>query len=461
MVNPQPKWNTVLRALENNAAPGNYDNDVYALMFISFDVVNSSAYKTINPCKWEAVLTDIMGHAIGAFETSPSGSYQFWKLLGDEVIYTRRIYDFSEIAYILDDAYAKMQFLNKLIDCNVVCDQQASELLGVKSTVWLADISTSCELSHNVYSEYEIKDNRRQSDYTGSDIDTGFRISAYSMKNRLMISCNLAYIMCREPTLLPCGEKLKIICYQSLKGVWNGEPYPIITYHGDVTTTFEASIAVAFTTQKERLLQAYLENQNNRHDTWNGGYKTYEASVIVPLCQQRGVTEQYEQLMSLIAHQPRRHMRKTRPLKRAHCTVVGYGIDEQGLYFLLGKQPKERLWRFVGFDLFLRAGNGHIFEVEDFFADTMGISLRIEKDLRRYSDMPLAVDFYQCTDKQHNQVAGEVLLGRIKGAIPKDSEQHQFKVVRADEIAQLQDCGDGVVTQLLASEKALHEHGLV
>lgn len=70
----------------------------------------------------------------------------------------------------------------------------------------------------------------------GPDIDSGFRISKYTERSKIVVGAKLAYLLYRnkkniqDKHHISIEENLKIVSYESLKGVWNGRKYPIIWY---------------------------------------------------------------------------------------------------------------------------------------------------------------------------------------------------------------------------------------
>lgn len=454
------KLGKIVESIRNTGGGSQEYQGIYAVMFVSFDIVNSSVYKTKYKANWATVLREIMRHTISAFETIPSGGYDFWKALGDEVIYTRKIYTLQEVAYTLDDIYSKVQYLNKMIEDAVICDKNASEILGIKATAWICDISSVCEYSGNVYNEFEIKDNRRQSDFSGADIDAGFRISKYSMKNRLVISCKLAYVLLKSEALGHTCKRVKLLTYKPLKGVWNDAPYPIVLYHGDATVDFDTSI-IGCDSPEEEILQEYLERVEKHPAATDGQYSTYEQEALTNLCQSMGLTGQYEEFIQLIANQTSAYKRKTRPLKRAHCRVVCYGVDaEKTPFFLLIKPAAQAELGLTEFNFYLRSGTTFVLDMQDFFEDAYGLKVSIQKDKRRHMDIPLAVDFY-AYDDGGVVLPGEVLLGKIEGGIPAENGAYQFKVVPLDDMASLKGCDPTVEAYLNTCVEVMDKHNLI
>lgn len=69
-------------------------------------------------------------------------------------------------------------------------------------------------------------------DFLGPEIDAGFRISAGSMKNSLVVSAEVANAIRREGRR-EHGNRCRIVDFRELKGVWSGRHYPLIWYRED------------------------------------------------------------------------------------------------------------------------------------------------------------------------------------------------------------------------------------
>ncbi|MEJ9130679.1 NUDIX hydrolase [Bacillus thuringiensis] len=231
-------------------------NESGAFLFISFDLVNSTAFKTLYPNNWPVIFHRfyelVENHVLKNFLNS-----KVWRYAGDEILFYKQIKNPSEL-------YDAPQFALKII--NLVNDAlsknyaETNNILYVKSTLWIAeatfvksqDIESVFKVSqfpkstsgkenlnnrNNLIINFEIN-GKRNIDFLGSDIDLGFRIAKFAQRNKVVISAELAYILYKEreaieemPNGYDVTNCLRIVSYEKLKGIWNNRHYPIVWFH--------------------------------------------------------------------------------------------------------------------------------------------------------------------------------------------------------------------------------------
>jgi len=67
-------------------------------------------------------------------------------------------------------------------------------------------------------------------------MDIGFRITKYSSRQKITLSAEYAYLLYHlsKPTgSSKIDDKLKIVAFKELRGIWNGRLYPIVWYYPD------------------------------------------------------------------------------------------------------------------------------------------------------------------------------------------------------------------------------------
>ncbi|MFI3211813.1 MAG: hypothetical protein R3Y24_00570 [Eubacteriales bacterium] len=284
------------------------DSPEIITLFLSFDIVNSTYYKSLDKEQWSLTISKIIRYIISAFSNNPTGDYEFWKTLGDEVIYTRKIHSVQDLLDTLEEIYRTMILLNQKISQGELFDGTATQMLSIKAATWLADLSSSHERSNNILTYYQINDKRRQADYIGPDIDTGFRSAHFTSSNRMVISFDIACILMYSQKNLKAqggltsfvfSKYIHIMSYRVLKGVWNGIPYPILFYHGDSSETFEASI-----TEREKntviVIQEYLDSQEKQPKNILPEYNCYQEQLLKQLCQKMELEFRIQHLIDLM-----------------------------------------------------------------------------------------------------------------------------------------------------------------
>ncbi len=187
-------------------------------LFVSFDLVGSTKYKETNK-NWiegfEKYFKSIWT-PLERYRTIKTRLYNF-KSLGDELVYCRPLEKgYGEnLLKLITTMYKESLY----IMWNNVEDSSKGKL-SVKATAWICPIDDL----HN----YEKKEsNILGIDCIGKHMDQGFRIvGSFARARRLTLSLELACILSKYNT----GEKVYFypLGYKQLKGVWNGNYYPVI-----------------------------------------------------------------------------------------------------------------------------------------------------------------------------------------------------------------------------------------
>lgn len=239
-------------------------------IFLSFDIVNSTAYKSLNPY-WTKTITLFRDFSFKymseCFREKPKDSntekdfcdlkYFFWKNLGDEVIFMFPNPKISELHKLPDASWSVLNRISKSLETPT---NNSSVKVSVKATIWIAEIDEKDwlrkkrikeeweVLEKDEYTEIDkeppfqerniniaINDTEHNTiDFLGPDIDTGFRLSHYASHNKLTIDARLTWILIQlmdeNQYHNYFKDNAKIVGYEPLKGVWNEKPYPIIWY---------------------------------------------------------------------------------------------------------------------------------------------------------------------------------------------------------------------------------------
>ena len=234
-------------------------------MFVSFDIVNSSIYKS-NNYDWFKVIYSLLTMVNNEVNKNIK-NIELWRSIGDELVFVSHITTKEQLKENIKKVYKILIDINKSIkegkifnDISESDDERAflveNNLLELKSTAWIAKVSEiekksdlSKNITGNIMYSYDKSDgamyfeeillgnisnkktNRPTIEFQGKDIDLGFRIAKYNTKARkLTLSVELAYILSNDSSMNP---RLHIIGYNKLKGIWNQRPYPIIWYHDE------------------------------------------------------------------------------------------------------------------------------------------------------------------------------------------------------------------------------------
>lgn len=214
------------------------------LLFFSFDIVNSTMYKTMTgnwPLIIRSLLEDIQTrvHRIDTLFTS-----YLWRVIGDEVIFVLPIQSESSLTDAVEAIFEVTQrisislksgkFFDALKDQTLSQQEinilKSQNTLSIKATAWIAVVNSKLETPFdNIAIDYKATEHNRHSisEFLGQDIDTGFRLKGYTQDRRLCLSVELAYLLSNTSK----QQHLHILDYVRLKGVWNESLYPIIWYY--------------------------------------------------------------------------------------------------------------------------------------------------------------------------------------------------------------------------------------
>lgn len=220
-------------------------------MFFSFDLVNSTHFKSRYKTKWPLVFDEFYSNIAKVMNEEIKGSV-VWKYIGDEVLFYKKV-DCKEDLFIHLPKLIKIK--DKVIEkINKIVNESKGNLF-IKTCIWIANAKHIQDeaIRNSEINEYEnlIRFNTNNHiqryyttidtiDFIGTDIDSGFRISKHVEKDKIIICSKLAcciynLYLNRDPmesVLKECVEsRLKIVTYKQLKGIWNNRYYPIIWYH--------------------------------------------------------------------------------------------------------------------------------------------------------------------------------------------------------------------------------------
>jgi hypothetical protein len=208
-------------------------------LFISFDLVNSTLYKSQNP-NWPEVFHSFMESCSYNLKKCVSGDITVyeWKRQGDEILFYIAHPSCENLLKLPADVYSTLKFIiNGLTDYN----KDSVVQLSVKATLWSAVISDKNPGNNEIklFNVITVEETpyKKILDFLGPDIDTGFRIAKYASPGKLVIDAYLAWYISQYDSKQSNNitDNMRIVSLEDLKGVWNGRRYPIIWYTNDWT----------------------------------------------------------------------------------------------------------------------------------------------------------------------------------------------------------------------------------
>lgn len=202
------------------------------LLFISIDVVGSTAYKNSTSedrseahpwlpvlyyffSEFPAIFAEKNDNNKASIEPIGFSRPKVWKYLGDEIVFVIELTHCSHLNFYLGNVIEAMD--------SFVSTRFKDKKLGLKGAAWIAGFPVA-----NV--EIEIKDNDRTIfDYLGRSMDAGFRLSRIATSQKFILSVQTAWMLAKE------SGKLRIYYdgRENLKGIKNGDQYPIFWISSD------------------------------------------------------------------------------------------------------------------------------------------------------------------------------------------------------------------------------------
>jgi len=269
-------------------------------VFFSFDLVNSTNHKDVDKADWISLFRkfyDAAAHSLRSLKGTKNVS--IWKYAGDEVLLYKRIRSTLELARCIPNAQ------DVVLDVTSQIQSRWAEYppVSVKATVWSADISDPASVpsddsqvqarnlaiktlaattSTDVASDGPAGD-AQVLDFLGPDIDIGFRIAQFSESGRVVVSAETSAILLHARNksdlnrperreLSAIVDRLRVVAYRKLKGVWRERKYPIVWYQND-WAQFEDS--VGYDLGRESLVvrsildtKVHAERNANIEDLW-------------------------------------------------------------------------------------------------------------------------------------------------------------------------------------------------
>lgn len=207
--------------------------------FVSFDLSGSTALKSRHG-RWADVIQYFYSQSVEHVQDAEP-AFRVWKYIGDEVA----LYAYAPTLPVLLE-WVSIAFRCERSILQAVKQQfpDLKAILSVKAIAWIAPItgyadlreeleeSSSSELQR-IAAELRARDLRFRDikgniDFIGPSIDAGFRLARFARPLQLTVSPALAYYFYKGAKRT---NDLRIVGFESLKGVASGQLYPAIWYH--------------------------------------------------------------------------------------------------------------------------------------------------------------------------------------------------------------------------------------
>ena len=231
LLNDKPNFIPAAAALINDAtsADAGYRESCSIpegiILFFSFDVVGSTQFKAKHKENWFTTFKETFNW-IRDVVRKRIKSARLWKGLGDELVYYIELTDPSTVPEYVGMIFETLQ---------AICAEGAARKDGLllKGAAWLAAVDNQDTklpgMDFNISDLFTNDDcSTRIVEFYGPDIDTGFRIAKLTKEAQLVLSFELAQMLMSYSDY---RDNVLIVTFEKLKGVWDGNPYPIIWYY--------------------------------------------------------------------------------------------------------------------------------------------------------------------------------------------------------------------------------------
>lgn len=224
-------------------------------LFLSADLAGSTAFKSeAENHIWATEFRKFYSGFLGLFESNflktcrefpvtcgsfTDGGPKLWKTIGDEVIFVNRVDSSVQVFAFIHAFVETLKDYRKSLKGG-----EETKKLDIKGNGWIASFPhpnqtfelpsrnhKSDDTLPNENLELGADENPHLFDFLGKGIDYGFRIGKNSRPDFFTISPALAAILCMANTnrnVTPFEFLLKHSGMNQLKGVLNGEEYPIV-----------------------------------------------------------------------------------------------------------------------------------------------------------------------------------------------------------------------------------------
>ncbi len=431
------------------------------MLFFSFDIVNSTAYKTVNYYGWAQVL-NLVFKKLREKVNQKINSAELWRILGDEAIFIVKIREENDLGeYVKIIFKIMLEIIEELKKGNFFKSDDRNlmklqNILSLKAAAWIAvvnnvgnieDDKISLQEGDNIFEKYQSQDGNSIFEFLGNDIDTGFRVASQTQEGRLALSYELAYLISQKTQ---DASYLYIITYKRLKGVWKDKLYPVIWYHNpnayEKLTKFEDSFTFD-ACDKNELVKEYYDNRfGERNNSIIRDKRMYIDSFYAfnKILKDRGLENKIERLQQIIKetrYSQVKYMDEER--MQIHCAAVCFKKENSGIAKILIAKRKNTREKFKGVWEFgcAKASINKDFatQIKEEYKQDFNIDIEPIMDETREMKEPIPIALYHIERNEGKQDKGIIVLAEIVGDYNiesfKETEKHsELKWVIENEI---------------------------
>lgn len=416
-------------------------------LFLSLDLVNSTKLKHQMSNDWPLIFAEFFSSV--SYEAlnnvgplSSSLNIKPWKALGDEIIFRHRMTDFSQIPQFFEFASLLIEKITGKVR-DFVLETLGSQhnhstpyaLPDVKGTIWHAEVkdfsndtsrrnSRACQI-------FRIEEAPMEYEIIGPDLDIGFRISKFAVKGCFAIDIKLAYIIATQADyfsnkqLKDYSRSLFLTSFEQLKGVWDGNPYPIIIFK-------PSNVKITIS-----------ENGRNVLDTLRETAQEYAID--------KSLYELVDKLKSLTPESNgKRHPNHEKINPEIHCVAICFSKDHKTVY--MGKRPSYKTNNANKFD----CGCAKISSNETFdstlkttYLESYGLEINIVG-----ANRPTPIATYTIGDDSTKITNGLIFTGIVETTPGK---LEHLQAIPIDELPDHENCVEGLIDNINLALRTLRE----
>ena len=421
------------------------------LLFFSFDIVNSSIYKTINYFGWSIVIDHILTKIREDVKVHISRA-EVWRIFGDEVVFIVKVCDRDSIYEYMDTIYSLLTYYCNIIKngkifegircfTDVVIDlMKLQDIISLQSCAWLAVVTDRKKLLdkespkyvENVFEVIEENQNNKFYEFIGIDIDTGFRLAKQTRSGRLTVSFELAYILAEQKEY---AKKLKIITYRNLKGVWNNLVYPIIWYYDPSqhnNRSFRSSMAFD-SIERDEIYKEYFGEKR-----FDESMYSIVKGALNKICTDRNLHDKIQNIENLIDKSSSTYTQYiNNSLLELHCVAVCF--DQEGRILLVKRCDKKIFPGKWEFGCAKANYSSELVEtIESEYKKDFNIQIKIYTDTNREDEQPMPLAVYTINKEERLHKGIIFLADIIGGEIQLNERKHQeYKFISESEYDKL------------------------
>ena len=446
------------------------------VLFFSFDITNSSKYKTMDYLYWPIIINQLFKY-IEKEVLENLEECQLWRILGDEIVFIKQVSSLEELwndiktindrKDIIINSLKNGSFFEKNLDIidnkKLKKSMHLNNILSLKSAAWIGLVIDQTDKDNyfsHPYGNIEIIYKSQKSEgkyqiyeFLGNDIDAGFRISKAVTSQNFVISFELAYFLYKYMKNI-CEQKLEkdiikennnlmhLITYKKFKGIWDEKLYPVIWYYKGKLEKLEESfhyndylnneIIREFISNREKLEKSKMINGIKKEMFIIDNY------FFEKIINDNNLSKKINEIEKNIIDSPKHELVNTPTKLELHCAVMCYRNKEEP-QILIAKRSKDRKyepekWEFgcAKAEITQKLSD----KIKEEYKKDFNIEIELELETDREDQQPKPLTIYT-VNKRGDYHQGIIFIAKIKNDKDFNYDQSKYsdaKFVKENEI---------------------------